>query len=261
MMETITSKDNQLIKEIKKLKEKRYRDEKGQFIVEGFRFCSEALMSHFEIPFLFISEGSLDRWKSFNLENKLQNSTKVYQVKDSVLKSICSTDTPQGVAAVASKVNTDLRYDDGFYILADRIQDPGNMGTIIRTAHAAGASGVITTEGTVDIYNEKTMRSTMGSIFHIKVIEDSDLKIIKELKNRGFKLVVSTLDTDKNFFDVSLKDNVIIAVGNEGNGISDRVQSIADIKVKIPMPGGAESLNVGVAASIMVFEKVRQDMM
>jgi TrmH family RNA methyltransferase len=261
MMETITSKDNQLIKEIKKLKEKRYRDEKGQFIVEGFRFCSEALMSHFEIPFLFISEGSLDRWKSFNLENKLQNSTKVYQVKDSVLKSICSTDTPQGVAAVASKVNTALRYYDGFYILADRIQDPGNMGTIIRTAHAAGASGVITTEGTVDIYNEKTMRSTMGSIFHIKVIEDSDLKIIKELKNRGFKLVVSTLDTDKNFFDVSLKDNVIIAVGNEGNGISDRVQSIADIKVKIPMPGGAESLNVGVAASIMVFEKVRQDMM
>lgn len=261
MMETITSKDNQLIKEIKKLKEKRYRDEKGQFIVEGFRFCSEALMSHFEIPFLFISEGSLDRWKSFNLENKLQNSTKVYQVKDSVLKSICSTDTPQGVAAVASKANTDLQYDDGFYILADRIQDPGNMGTIIRTAHAAGASGVITTEGTVDIYNEKTMRSTMGSIFHIKVIEDSDLKIIKELKNRGFKLVVSTLDTDKNFFDVSLKDNVIIAVGNEGNGISDRVQSIADIKVKIPMPGGAESLNVGVAASIMIFEKVRQDMM
>lgn len=218
-------------------------------------------MSHFEIPFLFISEGSLDRWKSFNLENKLQNSTKVYQVKDSVLKSICSTDTPQGVAAVASKVNTDLQYDDGFYILADRIQDPGNMGTIIRTAHAAGASGVITTEGTVDIYNEKTMRSTMGSIFHVPVIEDSELKIIKELKNRGFKLVVSTLDTDKNFFDVSLKDNVIIAVGNEGNGISDRVQSIADIKVKIPMPGGAESLNVGVAASIMIFEKVRQDIM
>lgn len=248
-----------MIKEIKKLKEKRYRDEKGQFIVEGFRFCSEALMSHFEIPFLFISEGSLDRWKSFNLENKLQNNTKVYQVKDSVLKSICSTDTPQGVAAVASKVNTDVQYVDGFYILADRIQDPGNMGTIIRTAHAAGASGVITTEGTVDIYNEKTMRSTMGSIFHIKVIEDSDLKIIKELKNRGFKLVVSTLDTDKNFFDVSLKDNVIIAVGNEGNGISDRVQSIADIKVKIPMPGGAESLNVGVAASIMVFERVRQN--
>lgn len=248
-----------MIKEIKKLKEKRYRDEKGQFIVEGFRFCSEALMSHFEIPFLFISEGSLDRWKSFNLENKLQNNTKVYQVKDSVLKSICSTDTPQGVAAVASKVNTDVQYVDGFYILADRIQDPGNMGTIIRTAHAAGASGVITTEGTVDIYNEKTMRSTMGSIFHVPVIEDSDLKIIKELKNMGFMLVVSTLDTDKNFFDVSLKDNVIIAVGNEGNGISDRVQSIADIKVKIPMPGGAESLNVGVAASVMVFERVRQN--
>lgn len=260
-MEVITSKDNQLIKEVKKLKEKRFRDEKGQFIVEGFRFCSEALISHFEIPFLFISEGSLDRWKSFNLENKLQNSTKVYQVKDSVLKSICSTDTPQGVAAVASKANTDLKYDDGFYILADRIQDPGNMGTIIRTAHAAGASGVITTEGTVDIYNEKTMRSTMGSIFHVPVIEDSNLNIIKELKKRGFKLVVSTLDTDKNFFDVSLKDNVIIAVGNEGNGISDRVQGLADIKVKIPMPGGAESLNVGVAASIMVFERVRQDMM
>lgn len=257
--ETITSKENQLIKEVKKLKEKRFRDEKGQFIVEGFRFCSEALMSHFEIPLLFISEGSLDRWKSFDLENKLQSITKVYQVKDNVFKSICSTDTPQGVVAVASKIKKDIEYNGGFYILADRIQDPGNMGTIIRTAHAAGVSGVITTEGTVDIYNEKTMRSTMGSIFHVPVIEDSDLKAIQELRNRGYKLVVSTLDTEKNFFDVDLRSNVIIAVGNEGNGISDRVQSIADIKVKIPMPGGAESLNVGVAASIMVFERVRQN--
>ena len=110
----------------------------------------------------------------------------------------------------------------GFYVLADKVQDPGNMGTIIRTAHAAGALGIIITKGTVDIYNEKTLRSTMGSIFHVPVIEDENLEQLRFLRSNGFKLVVSSLDTENNFFDVDLKNKSIIAVGNEGNGISKR---------------------------------------
>ena len=132
------------------------------------------------------------------------------------------------------------------------------MGTIIRTAHAAGSLGVIVTKGSVDIYNDKTLRSTMGSIFNIPIIEDEDLSTIEELKEKGFKVVVSSLDTENNFYDIDLTKKSIISVGNEGNGISDEVYSISDEKVKIPMPGGAESLNAGVAASIMIYEAVRQ---
>ncbi|MGK0465958.1 TrmH family RNA methyltransferase, partial [Clostridium sp.] len=165
---------------------------------------------------------------------------------------------PQGIIAIVRNKLVEIRYEDGFYVLADKIQDPGNMGTIIRTAHAAGALGVIITKGTVDIYNEKTLRATMGSIFKMPVIYDSDLSTVEKLRDDGFKLVTSSLECDKNFYDIHLKGKVIITVGNEGNGISEDVYAISDLKIKIPMPGGAESLNAAVAASIMIYEVVRQ---
>ncbi|MCM0650610.1 RNA methyltransferase [Clostridium swellfunianum] len=257
-MEIIQSKDNNLIKETKKLKEKRYRTERKQFLVEGFRFVEEALKSSFKIPYLFLSEDAMDRWQSFNLEGKLQDSTKVYIVSESIFRLLSSTETPQGIIAVVCQDKAALEDKDGFYILADKLQDPGNMGTIIRSAHAAGAAGVIVTKGTVDVYNEKTLRSTMGSIFNIPIIEDVDLKITDCLKTKGFKLIVSSLEDSKNFYDTDLNQNIIIAVGNEGSGISQEIYKLADIKVKIPMPGNAESLNAGAAASIMLFEIVRQ---
>lgn len=257
-METIQSKDNLLIKEIKKLKDKKHRTESERFIIEGFRFVSEALESDFEVPLVFISEKAKDRWNNFNVEAKLQKNTKVYVVTEQILKVISSTDTPQGIVAVVNNKNMVLQNKSGFYILVDKVQDPGNMGTIIRTAHAAGALGILVTKGTVDIYNEKTLRSTMGSIFHIPIIQDDNLEQLRFLRENDFRLVVSSLDTKSNFYDANLKDKVIIAVGNEGNGVSDEIISLSDIKVKIPMPGGAESLNVSVAASIMMFEVVRQ---
>lgn len=257
-MEIIQSRDNLLIKDIKKLKEKKYRNESHKFLIEGFRFVCEGLESNFEVPLVFISENAKDRWDSFNVQNKLQKETRVYIVTDQVLKSISSTDTPQGIVAVVNNKLISLENKQGFYILVDRVQDPGNMGTIIRTAHAAGALGIIVTKGTVDIYNEKTLRSTMGSIFHIPIIHDDNLSQLNFLRSNGFKLVVSSLDTDSNFFDADLKDKSIIAVGNEGNGVSKELLELSDIKVKIPMPGGAESLNVSIAASIMMFEVIRQ---
>ncbi len=180
-------------------------------------------------------------------------------VNYSVLKSIGNTENPQGIVSVINYFKKEkLDLQNGFYILVDKVQDPGNMGTIIRTAHAAGALGVITTKGTVDIYNEKTLRSTMGSIFYIPIIEDENLEVVKSLQKKGFKLLVSSLDTNSNFYDVNMKNNIIIAVGNEGNGISEVLNTLSDIKVKIPMPGAAESLNVAVACSIMTFERIRQ---
>lgn len=257
-MEYIQSKDNLLIKDIKKLKEKRYRISSNMFLVEGFRFVQEALESDFEVVNIFISARGEFKYESSSVKNKLQRDTKVYSISDSLFKDICDTEHPQGIIATVKSKPVEIKYDHGFYLLADKIQDPGNMGTIIRTAHAAGALGVIITKGTVDIYNEKTLRATMGSIFKIPVIYDSDLSLIQKLRDSGFKLVASSLDCDKNFYDIDLKEKVIISVGNEGNGISNEVYELCDLKIKIPMPGGAESLNVAVAASIMMYEVVRQ---
>lgn len=257
-MQQITSKDNNLIKETKKLKEKKYRNEKGLFIIEGFRFLEEALKSSFSIESIFISENSLSKFEEYFIDIHIKKETKLIQVTEGIFKTISCTDNPQGVLALVKMDSKKVHKDKGTYVLVDKIQDPGNLGTIIRTAHAAECSGVILTKGTVDLYNEKTLRSTMGSIFNIPIIEDLDLSFTKGLKDNGYKLVCSSLDTEYNFYDIDFNENLIISVGNEGNGISEELYNISDIKVKIPMPGGAESLNAAVAASIMIYEGVRQ---
>lgn len=258
-MNKIESKENSLIKEIKKLQKKKYRNEKEQFIIEGFRFVSEALQSSFQVPYILISDSGIDRYKNFNIEGLLQKDTVVYYTKDSILRELCDTNNPQGILGIVNNKKVDTVDRDGFYVLADKIQDPGNMGTIIRTAHASGALGVIYTKGTVDVYNDKSLRSTMGSIFKIPVIEDENLEVVKGLKEKGFTLIVSSLDTEKNFYDIDLTKKIIISIGNEGSGISDELYALGDEKVKIPMPGGAESLNAAVAASVMMYEAVRQN--
>lgn len=259
-MDIIKSKDNLHIKEAKKLRKRKYRVEKGKFLIEGFRFVREALYSDFKISCVFLDHDFEDKWIEFLSKESLECDFPVYFVEKNVFKTIVNTENPQGIAAVVENRELKVKNEEGFYVLADKIQDPGNMGTIIRSAHASGALGVIVAKGTVDIYNEKTLRSTMGSIFHIPVIYDEDLKKVELLKKSGFRLIASSLNTDINFYDANLRGKIIIAIGNEGNGISKTIQDISDVNVKIPMPGGAESLNVSAAASIMMFEVVRQNL-
>lgn len=256
-LELIQSKENPLIKEIKKLKEKKYRDEKEKFFIEGYRFVEEAIKSGAKIEKLLISQRHLEKYESIFLGVE---EISVYTIKDNLFDEICDTETPQGIAAVVHKKSYKDITEEGVFVLVDRIQDPGNLGTIIRTAHAAGARGIIYTSGTVDPYNEKTLRSTMGSIFYIPIIEDKSLVKIADMRAAGYKLVASSLEAKENFFDISYGARVIIAVGNEGKGISDEVYNLSDIKVIIPMPGGAESLNASVAASIMIYEVLRQNL-
>ncbi|MFL0194587.1 TrmH family RNA methyltransferase [Clostridium sp. WILCCON 0269] len=257
-MDIIRSKDNSHVKEAKKLKEKKYRVQRKEFMIEGFRFVKEAINSDFEISEIFLSHIFINREESFFLEESLQVKCPIYFVTDEILRSISGTENPQGIIALVKNKELNVKDEEGFYILADKIQDPGNMGTIIRSAHASGALGIITTKGTVDVYNEKTLRSTMGSIFYIPVIEDEDLQKVKFLKQTGFKLISSSLRSDINFYNINLRGKIIIAVGNEGSGLGEDVREIADMEVSIPMPGKAESLNAAVAASIMMFEIVRQ---
>jgi len=252
----IESKDNTLFKETRKLKERKNRLKERKYIVEGFRLVQEGFKAKCQIDYVIVSEDSKDKLDIYLRE--YLDDIKVYVMKKSLFCQLTSTEQPQGIIAVLSIPMNTRELTGEFYLLCDKVQDPGNLGTIIRTAHAAGVSGVILTKGTVDIYNDKTIRSTMGSIFYLPIINDDDLSFLKNLKNKGFKLVATSLEESKDFFDEDLKGKIILSVGNEGNGISDEVFSLADKKVKIPMPGGAESLNVAVATSIILFEKVRQ---
>lgn len=251
----IESKNNNLFKEIKKLKEKKYRIKSNKYLIEGLRFVEEAIKSKVSIDSIIFTESFKE--KNPELFLKINENIKLIQMNEALLKQLCSTENPQGIVGVINMQNKELK-SGKLVVLVDKVQDPGNMGTIIRTAHAAGAAGIVMTKGTVDIYNDKTLRSTMGSIFYIPIVEDDSLDFVKSLKKEGYKLVVSSLQGKNNFFEENLQGKVMIAVGNEGNGVSDKVYDIADIKVKIPMPGEAESLNVAVATSIMVYEKIRQ---
>ena len=251
----IESKNNNLFKEIKKLKEKKHRIKSNKYLIEGLRFVEEAIKSKVSIDSIIFTESFKE--KNPDLFLKINENIKLIQMNEALLKQLCSTENPQGIVGVINMQNKELKSGE-LVVLVDKVQDPGNMGTIIRTAHAAGAAGIVMTKGTVDIYNDKTLRSTMGSIFYIPIVEDDSLDFVKSLKKEGYKLVVSYLQGKNNFFEENLQGKVMIAVGNEGNGVSDEVYDIADIKVKIPMPGEAESLNVAVATSIMIYEKIRQ---
>ncbi|MDU2664720.1 MAG: RNA methyltransferase [Clostridium perfringens] len=253
----IESKNNNLFKEIKKLKEKKHRIKSNKYLIEGLRFVEEAIKSKVSIDSIIFTESFKE--KNPNLFLKINENIKLIQMNEALLKQLCSTENPQGIVGVINMQNKELKSGE-LVVLVDKVQDPGNMGTIIRTAHAAGAAGIVMTKGTVDIYNDKTLRSTMGSIFYIPIVEDDSLDFVKSLKKEGYKLVVSSLQGKNNFFEENLQGKVMIAVGNEGNGVSDEVYDIADIKVKIPMPGEAESLNVAVATSIMIYEKIRQSL-
>lgn len=257
----IESKDNNLFKNTKKLKERKNRNKSSQYIIEGFRLVQEAFKANVDVDYLIVTKDGSEKIDEY-LENHITENMKIYEISDNLFKELISTENPQGILAVINMNMLQMQANGSFYVLCDKLQDPGNLGTIIRTAHAAGVQGIILTKGTVDIYNEKTIRSTMGSIFYIPIhYDDDNLSLVKSLKDEGFNLVVTSLDTNKDFFQEDLLGKVILTVGNEGNGVSEEVFALADTKVKIPMPGNAESLNVAIATSVIMYEKVRQEQM
>jgi len=257
----IESKDNKLYKTIKKLKDKKHRMKERKYILEGFRLTEEAVKAKVDIEYIIITENNIENLEESNLLRNISKGETIV-ISESLFMTLSSTENPQGILAVAKIKNIKENLKGGFYVVCDKVQDPGNLGTIIRTSHAAGVDGIILTKGTADIYNDKTIRSTMGSIFYIPIYyDDSDFTLIKKLKEEGVALVTTSLEESKNFFSENLKGKVMLAVGNEGNGISNELFNLADKKVKIPMPGGAESLNVAVATAIILFEKVRQNLL
>ncbi|WP_061312684.1 TrmH family RNA methyltransferase [Clostridium botulinum] len=255
----IESKENTIYKEAKKLKDRKNRNKINKYVIEGFRLVDEAIKANLDIDYLILTEIGYEKLDNYIDKDKIKKH-KVYCITDTLFKELASTENPQGIIAIVKMNNKKLDFQGVFYLFCDKVQDPGNLGTIIRTAHAAGVNGIVLSKGTVDIYNEKTIRSTMGSLFYMPIYYDDDeFSLIKSLKKDGFTLIVTSLESSKDFFKEDLKGKIILTVGNEGNGVSNEVLDLADRRVKIPMPGGAESLNVAIATSIIIYEKVRQN--
>ena len=253
----ITSKDNTTIKEIKKLKEKKYRKEK--FIVEGIKMIKEALQHNADIE-LVVHSGKIDISSVGNILK--QKNIKIIEVTENIFNTLTEVISPQGILAVVEK-NIDSKkidYSNEFILALDGIQDPGNLGTIIRTADATNLKQIIVSKDTVDTYSPKVIRSTMGAIFRVNVIEVENLsQELENMKKEGFKIITTSLQTNKSMYDIDYKKSVVV-IGNEANGVSEEVYKIANEKVKIPMPGKAESLNASVAAGVMMYEYVRQNL-
>ena len=258
-MQVITSKDNELIKNIKKLKDKKYRDATEKYIVEGIKLIEEAINENAEIEYVVICEDCI---KDGSIEKKLMYEIAklncVY-VTSKIFGLITDVSNPQGILAVIKRnqKNTMINYNEDIIIALDGIQDPGNLGTILRTVDSANLKQIVLSRETADVFNSKVVRSTMGAIFRLNIIRSDDLvtDLIKMKKN-GFSIVVTALDTDESVYDINYMKKVIV-IGNEANGVSKEVQEIADNKVKIPMLGKTESLNASVATGIMIYEYVR----
>lgn len=259
-MQVITSKDNELIKHIKKLKDKKERDLSNEYIIEGIKLIQEAIQENAKIKQIIICD-DCEKTESIpkDLMYEIAKQECIY-VTNKVFDSITEVMNPQGILAIIEKQSKEIQIDDkqDIILALDDIQDPGNLGTILRTADSIGLTQILVSKGTADSYNPKVVRSTMGAIFRVKIIECEDLvKTLKEIKKHKFEIVVSSLQTDNSIYDINYHKKVIV-IGNEANGVKKEIQDLADKKIKIPMLGKTESLNASVATGIILYEYVRQ---
>ena len=248
----ISSKNNGKIKSVRKiLTSARERRSSGTFAVEGIRIVKEAPPETVEQ--LFISE-SLFSAGTFPVDQ--YNNVEI--ISDEVYRSLSDTVTPQGVLAIVRQPSYALDlslYEEGCrMVILDGIQDPGNLGTIIRTSEAAGVDMVIMSEDCADIYNPKVIRSTMGSIFRVPFIVDDLVSVLEDLKAGGVAVYGAALEDAENLQDVSFEAKSAIVIGNEGNGISKGVLNSVNRKVRIPMEGQVEPLNAAVSTALILYK-------
>lgn len=246
-MTIITSKANSLIKKTKKLLQKKYRQH--SYLIEGWHLFAEAQANNADIINIFVLERYASRVSEF---------PNIVLVSEDILKDLSASKTPQGIVAeIAFPKQVLPQQFLGKYLLLEDVQDPGNVGTIIRTADAAAFDAVFVSEKTADIYNSKTLRSMQGSHFHLPIYRVDLLSLVNDLKSAGVTTIATTL-SDHSYDYKSLKkvENFALIMGNEGQGISSEMAEQADILTHITMPGRAESLNVAAAAAIFIFSLI-----
>lgn len=244
----IQSTRNPTVKLVRSLLTKKGRRETGLHLIEGERLVEEAVSSGAEIDSLFVEEGR---------EPVYCPNGSVYQVTRHVLESMTDTDNPQSVCAAVKTPDIKLpdEYPEGLIVALDCVQDPGNMGTIIRTADAMGAAGLLLSSGCADPFGPKVLRSTMGSIYHLPIWQGELAAELVKLKSEDFRLICGHLEGNEILPEPGRR--CVLIIGNEGNGVSDAVAALCD-KYRLPMFGRAESLNASVAAGIMMYEIAKE---
>ncbi len=241
----IESLENKKVKEWAKLKIKKYRDQKGLFLIEGDHLLKEALKKN-------CVQEILANDVRFKVEGIL-----FFEVSEAILKKLSSQDSGTSVLAVCKKQNS--REIKGNVCMLDGVQDPGNLGTILRSCVAFGIDTLVSSLATVDFYNEKVIRASEGSLFHLNLLKKDLKEMIKELKKQDYVIYATNVHKGTNIKEMTLNNKYAIIMGNEGNGVEEAVQYLADELLYIPMSEGVESLNVGVATSILLYEFYKED--
>ena len=243
-MTIITSKANSVVKNAKKLHQKKYR--KSAYLIEGWHLFEEAVQAGVTIEKIFALESYKEQLAAFS---------QTVWVSEEILLDLADTQTPQGIVAVIQKEEVGLPdLHQGKFLFLEDVQDPGNVGTMIRTADAAGFTGVIVSDKSADIYSLKTLRSMQGSHFHLPIYRMPLATFVEEAKKSNLPILATTLSREsKDYRELSSLENFVLVMGNEGQGISSVMAESADQLVHIGMKGRAESLNVAVAAGILMF--------
>ena len=260
----IDSAANKKIKLVSSLKQRKYRDREGLFFVEGVRLSEMAADSGWEIPFGLYTGGLRREGRGMALLERLGGrGCLLYEVSEEIFAKASATETPQGILLVMRQKRNSLERfvfrESSLWMILDGIQDPGNAGTMIRTADAAGLDGVILLEGSVDVFGDKTVRATMGSLFHLSIYtEVRRERFLEFARERNLTLYAAALDpTAQAYHRTDFTGNVAVIFGNEANGVSKELLDAAH-KLYIPMYGKAESLNAASAAAIVIYEAIRQ---
>ncbi|MFW5999483.1 MAG: TrmH family RNA methyltransferase [Halanaerobiaceae bacterium] len=255
-MEIITSEKNQKIKELKKLYRSKWRRKTGRYVLEGVRLIRAALKAGAVFDRVFVTP---ELAAEEDLPGRLQSRTgiDVIYVAQQLIENISDTVSPQGITAIVA--DPDYTREDitetGPVLVLDRIQDPGNMGTLIRTAAAAGYAGIICLKGCVDIYNLKVLRATMGAIFQLPVVTGEELNsFLAQMLPDERRLICCDLAGEKYYHQLSYTFPHMLVIGNEARGICNSILEVADEIVKIPLYGEVESLNAAVAGGIVIYE-------
>lgn len=256
----ITSSSNPKIQLVRALtRQRKERDAQGLYVAEGVRLIEEALAGNWPIEFILHTNDLSDRGNKLTEESSQKNIA-VEEISITLLKSISATETSQGILAVVRQKEQLMPENLDFVLIIDALRDPGNLGTILRSAAAAGTQAVLLTPGTTDPFSPKVLRSAMGAHFRLPILtmDWKEIGAVCTRKNNPLSILVSDAQQGESCFQMDLTRPIALVIGGEAEGITNEARQFASGWIKIPMPGKSESLNAAAAASILLFEAVRQ---
>ena len=262
----ITSKDNAIFKLIKSLKIRKYRIREALFVVEGPKQVVEAETSRYDLKYLVVRQDRLGCLKDYDLFDRVDRyACTVISMDERLFKQISDTENNQGILAVLSyeplsEKDFMMEVPSGSNVLVlDKLQDPGNIGTIIRTAEGAGFKGIILLKGSGDVFSPKSIRAAGGAMLRMPVTMINDAATLRRLSCEFSKrLIVSDVESGLAYYDVDLSENIFLVMGNEGHGVSKEILDMADIRINIPTDGALESINVATAGAVLMMDSLRQ---